>query len=59
MGYSPVKQARHSLSAGCAVAAVSPSRLTKASESAPMDARISSTARPLAISSARLAKSMP
>ena len=59
IGYAPSKHARHSLSAGCRLAAVSPSSETKASESAPIEARISSTPMPDAMSSARLAKSMP
>ena len=44
---------------GCPVAATMPSSEMYPSESAPIDARISSTPSPVAMSSARVAKSMP
>src|SRR5919198_3249024 len=59
IGYSPSKQARHRFGLAIVVASIMPSMEMYASESAPSDLPISSTDRPLAISSARVAKSMP
>src|SRR5690606_35795930 len=58
-GYFPEKQAVHRRSSGCPEAAIIPSSEMKPRESAPSERTISSMPRPLAISSARVAKSMP
>src|SRR5690606_3125813 len=58
-GYFPEKQAVHSRSSGWPVAAIIPSSEMKPRESAPSERAISAMPRPLAMSSAREAKSMP
>src|SRR5690606_9040351 len=59
IGYSPSKHARHRRVFGCSVAAINSASETYPRESAPIDRRIPSTSRPLATSSARVAKSTP
>lgn len=59
MGYTPSKQARHRFGFWMVVASIIASSEMYESESAPSDVAISSTVMPLAISSARVAKSMP
>ena len=54
-----MKHAVHSRSRGWLVAAIIPSSEMYPSESAPIELRTSSTPRPVAMSSARVAKSMP
>src|SRR5699024_7077855 len=58
-GYFPEKQAVHRFSSGCPEAAIIPSSELWPRESAPSERAISSCSSPLAISSARVAKSMP
>src|SRR5699024_11372610 len=58
-GYFPEKQAVHSASSGCSVAAIIPSSVMYPREAAPSARAISSMPSPLAISSGREAKAMP